>query len=395
MTPPDLYQRAQDLLPQLSAWRRDLHAHPELGFEEVRTAAQVAAALKEMGIAVETGVGVTGVVGRLGSGHPAIGLRGDMDALPLQEANDVPYCSENPNVMHACGHDGNTTIVLGAAKLLSTMPSRPAGEIRFLFQPSEENQDSEGKSGAQRMIEDGALEGLDAIVGQHVDSLTPVGRVQLASGYAMASADSFEATIIGSGAHGAMPHTGVDPVYILSHVIQAIHAIVARRIDPIQPAVISIGSVHSGLAGNIIPERVQLNGTIRSFDPEVRKQLWAELERALGVSRALGGDYTLAIQGGYPSTFNHASVADVIAASARDLIGPDGVETMEPTMGAEDFSLMSQKAPAAMFMTGVEIEGDTRQHHNETFDMDERGLAVGAAVMAETTCRLLASLGAS
>jgi len=388
----NLYQQAQDLLPQLSAWRRDLHAHPELGFEEVRTAAQVAAALEEMGIAVETGVGVTGVVGRLGSGHPAIGLRGDMDALPLQEANDVPYCSQNANVMHACGHDGNTTIVLGAAKLLSTMPDRPAGEIRFLFQPCEENQDAEGKSGAQRMIEDGALEGLDAIVGQHVDSLTPVGRVQLASGYAMASADSFEATIIGSGAHGAMPHTGVDPIYILSHVIQAIHAVVARRIDPIRPAVISIGSVHSGLAGNIIPERVTLNGTIRSFDPNVRQQLLDELEKAFGVARALGGNYELRTQGGYPATFNHASVADVIAASARDVVGPDCVEVMEPTMGAEDFSLMSQQAPAAMFMTGVEIEGDTRQHHNETFDMDERGLAVGAAVMAEASCRLLQSL---
>jgi len=384
-----LYDRAREIQPQLTAWRRTLHQYPELGFEELRTAVVVANALRRMGLSVDTGVGGTGVVARLGEGHPAIGLRGDMDALPIHEGNDVPYASRNEGVMHACGHDGNTTILLGAAKLLCEMDDRPKGEIRFLFQPSEENEDAQGKSGAERMIEAGALDGLDAVIGQHVNSLLPVGQIEVASGYVMAAADSFEATIIGKGAHGAEPHTGVDPIYILGYVIQAINGIVARRIAPTRPAVVTIGAVHSGLAGNVIPERVRMVGTIRSYDPETRQALWDELDQAMAITRALGGDYTLHIQPGYPATCNAQPLVELVRQATTDLAGAAALKELEPQMGAEDFSLMSEVVPGAMFMTGVEIAGDTRLHHSEYFDLDESGLSLGVAVMAETACRFL------
>ena len=204
----------------------------------------------------------------------------------------------------------------------------------------------------------------------------------------MASADAFEATIIGHGAHGAYPHQSIDPIFLLGQLIPAVQGIVARRIKPQAPAVVTIGAVHSGLAGNVIPERVTLSGTLRAYDPAVREQLWQELERAFGVVRALGGDYTLQILGGYPATCNDALVAETIAAVARGLGGDGAVASMEPSMGAEDFGLMSQAVPGAMFQTGVALPGPLRPHHSETFDLDEEGLVLGVAVMAGTALRL-------
>ncbi|MBL8157534.1 MAG: amidohydrolase, partial [Anaerolineae bacterium] len=246
MTASTMLDRARGLQDQLIEWRRDIHMHPELSFQEFRTARLVADTLRDMGIEVETGVGKTGVVARIGEGHPIIGIRADMDALPLQELNDVAYKSQTPNVMHACGHDAHTSMLLGVAKLLNEMPDRPAGEVRFLFQPSEEDEDDEGKSGAVRMIEDGALEQLDAVIALHINSNIPTGQIRIATGYNSAAVDSFEATIIGEGCHGAYPHQGVDPIFILAQVINAVHGIRARRINPVHPAVISIGSVHAG-----------------------------------------------------------------------------------------------------------------------------------------------------
>jgi amidohydrolase len=388
MQPAELFERARALLPELLCWRRELHRRAELGFQEHETSAYLAAMLRDMGIALRTGVGGTGIIGVIGSGAPAIGLRGDMDALPILEVSDAPYVSQHPGVMHACGHDGNMTIVLGAARLLSELPDRPAAEFRVLLQPSEENQDAEGKSGAMRLLEEGALQGLDYVIGQHVHSDVPVGQVRISPGYVMASADAFEATITGHGAHGAYPHQSVDPIFLLGQLIPAVQGIVARRIKPQEPAVVTIGAVHAGLAGNVIPERVTLAGTLRAYNPEVRQQLWDELERAFGVVRALGGDYTLKIHGGYPATHNEAMVAETIAAVAREMAGDAAVGAMEPSMGAEDFSLMTQAVPGAMFQTGVALPGPLRPHHNERFDLDEAGLVLGVAVMAAAALRL-------
>jgi amidohydrolase len=388
-----MLQRARALQDQIVAWRREVHKYPELGFQEHRTAQLVADTLRAMGLCVETGIGKTGVVGHLGEGRPAIGIRADMDALPLQEANDVPYASQTPGVMHACGHDAHVGILLGVAKLLSEMKDRPAGEIRLLFQPCEEATDDEAKSGAMRMIEDGALDDLDAVIALHVDSKTPAGKVKIGDGYMMAAVDSFDATIVGAGCHGAYPHTGVDPIFILAQVINAVHGIRARRINPVRPAVISIGSVHAGDASNVIPNEVKINGTIRSYDDETRQQLWEELEKALGVARALGGDGQITIRGGFPSTHNDSEVSALIRQVAEEMLSADGLYPPERAMGAEDFSYMVRKAPGAMFMLGAQIGDENRPHHSPIFDLDESAFPIGAAVLAETACRLLRAKG--
>ncbi len=384
-----MLERARELQDQLIAWRRDFHRHPELSFQEHRTAHVVADTLRAMGLRVETGVGRTGVVAYIGEGRPAVGIRADMDALPIQEANAVPYASENPGVMHACGHDAHTAILLGTARLLSEMAGRPHGEVRLLFQPSEEDWDDDLKSGATRMIEDGALEGLDAVIALHVASDTPSGKIRITSGYDAAAVDAFYATISGKGCHGAYPHKGADPIFILAQVINVIHGIRARRIDPIQPMVISIGSVHAGEATNVIPDQVRLSGTIRSFDEKTRRMLWAELESALAVSRSLGGDYTLKIEQGYPAMYNDPEIANLIRSAATEIVGADAVIAPEPGMGSEDFAYMVQKAPGAMFVLGAKPNGPDRPHHSPIFDIDETAMPVGVAVLAQTACLLL------
>jgi IAA-amino acid hydrolase len=228
-----MFERARDLYPQLVEWRRQIHMHPELGFQEEKTAALVAETLARLGLRVQTNVGITGVVGILGEGLPTVALRADMDALPIQEANDVPYASQTPGVMHACGHDFHTAMLLGVATLLSETPP-PRGQVRFLFQPLEEGIDTEGKSGAMRMVDDGALEGVDAIFGLHVYADMLSGTIGVIPGPAMAASDAFRLTVRGRGGHGAYPHKSVDPIVLAAQVINAIQTVVARRIPPIE-----------------------------------------------------------------------------------------------------------------------------------------------------------------
>jgi amidohydrolase len=364
--------------------------HPELGFHEERTAALIAEVLQGLGLHVRQGVGRTGVVGRIGSGHPCVAIRADMDALPVQEVNDVPYASQVPGVMHACGHDGNIAMALGAASILAQSADRPQGEVRFLFQPCEEGTDAEGKSGAQRMLDDGALDGVDAVLSLHVGGTVPAGTVAVSPGYVLAAADSWEATLTGQGCHGAYPHLGLDPFSLLAQVIQAINTIVPRRIDPLHPAVVSIGAIHGGEAGNIIPREVQLKGTIRSFDDETRQRLHRELERALALARALGGDYTLALRKGGPAVYNNPAIVTAIQSAAGDLFGPDAIAAQEVGMGADDFAWMLQRAPGVAFQIGVQQGDERRLHHSPDFDFDDSVLPKGAALLAETACRLLA-----
>ena len=385
----ELPERATALKESMIAWRREIHIHPELGFLQHDTARLVARVLREMGLHVQTGVGKTGVVARLGEGHPAIGLRADMDALAVQEANDVIYASQTPGVMHACGHDAHVAILLGVARLLAEMPDRPAGQVRFLFQPSEEGMDAEGKSGAQRMVEDGAVDGLDVIVAQHVTSDYPCGEVEIVDGYATAAVDTYEATILGAGCADAYPHTGLDTIFIAAQVINAIHGVRSTRVDPLRPSILSVSTVHGGSARNVIPPEVTISGTIRSYDDETRDLLPRELERALSVARALGGDYRLSLRKGYASTHNDARVAAVLRQVVLDLAGPGCLRKPQPGMSGEDFGCMMRGIPGVWFQLGAQIGHEKRPHHSPTFDIEESVLPLGAALLTETARRLL------
>lgn len=380
--------RAKGLKGELIRLRRAIHRHPELGFREVKTAALIAETLESLGIKVQIGVAKTGVIGYLGEGGPVVAIRADMDALPIQELNEVPYRSQLPGVMHACGHDAHVAMALGAAILLKE--TEVEGEVRFLFQPSEEHLDEEGKSGAMRMVEERAMEGVEAILALHVDSETESGIIKISPGPMAAAVDSFKATIVGRGCHGAYPHRGVDPIFIAGQVILAIQGIVSRRIDPVKEAVISIGTIHGGTAENIIPEEVELTGTIRSFDQGVREQLHAELEKAFQVARTLGGDFRLAIEEGYPVMVNEERMTELIREVAIDLLGEEKVLPKEPAMGAEDFSYFLAQAPGAMFRLGIK-KGEIRPSHGPHFDLDEEVLPIGAAILAESARRYLAS----
>ncbi len=380
---------AQDLEDQLTTWRREIHRHPELGFQEQRTAALVADALREMDVSIETGIGRTGVVGHIGAERPSIGLRADMDALEIQEANDVPYASRVPGLMHACGHDAHTAMLLGAAAILTAHQHRPEGEIRLLFQPSEESWDEEGKGGAVRMIEDGALEGLDAVMALHVDSTRPCGRVGIRTGYVMASVDPYTATILGTSSHSAAPHQGVNPVVLLARVINAIQAIPALHSDPLQPAIISCEAVRSQSSSGVIPEKASLHGNIRTYDPETRRALRQGLQQVLETVRMMGGDYELTIRGSYPPTYNDPALTALVRDCAVAIAGEARIWEAERSLAGEDFGAMSSRIPGAYVKLGVQLEGQHRPYHNPRFDLDESALPVGSALLAASALRFL------
>jgi amidohydrolase len=384
-----MLNKAIDIKQALIGWRREFHMQPELGFQEIQTAARVSEILKAKGLQVRTGVGRTGVVADLGQGDPIIAVRADMDALPLQEENDVAYASQVPGAMHACGHDAHIAIGLGVATLLSE--EKFPGTIRFLFQPAEEIGDDEGISGAPRMIEDGAMEGINTIIALHVDSSIATGDISVGAGPITASVDTFYATIHGKGGHGSEPHKVIDPIYIAGHVILGLHGIISRRLDPFDAAVVSIGSIHGGETDNVIPERVKISGTIRYLKPEVKEQIHSEIRRALEIAKTMGGDFELKIEFGCPSVSNDPALVDLLREVTSELLGEGHIEPVEPEMGGEDFSFFSNQVPGAMFNLGCLIDGDERFHHNPQFDIDEDCLPIGTAILAETALRLLQS----
>ena len=384
-----MLKKAKELQSEMVAWRRDIHRHPELGFEEKRTSALIAETMGDFGYRVKTGVGKTGVVADLGEGKPIVAIRADMDALPIQEGNDVPYKSINDGVMHACGHDAHVAMALGTAKILAKEDF--PGTLRFLFQPSEETADEEGLSGAPRMVAAGAMEGVDYVLAQHVDASVKTGEIEVAREFAFAGVDTLYAKIIGQGGHGSAPHEVVDPIFISGYVILALHGIISRQLRPYDSGVISIGSIHGGVADNVIPEEVNLSATIRYFIPEVQEKLHAEIKKALEISRTLGGDYEFKILIGYPPMHNHPDIVDLVSKVAGDMLGEDKIHQPDPEMGAEDFAFFLEKAPGAMFMLGCRVEGDTRRHHDPKFDIDEDCLQLGAALMSESALRLLRS----
>jgi amidohydrolase len=384
-----MLNKAKKLQSEMVAWRRDIHMHPELGFEEKRTSALIAETMGDLGYRGSTGVGKTGVVADLGEGKPIVAIRADMDALPILEGNDVPYKSINDGVMHACGHDAHVAMAMGTAKILAK--EEFPGTLRFLFQPSEETADEEGLSGAPRMVAEGAMEGVDYVLAQHVDASLKTGEIEVASEFAFAGVDTLYAKIMGQGGHGSAPHEVVDPIFISGYVILALHGIISRQLRPYDSGVISIGSIHGGVADNVIPEEVNLSATIRYFIPEVQEKLHAEIKKALEISRTLGGDYEFKILIGYPPMHNHPDIVDLVSKVAGDMLGEDKIHQPDPEMGAEDFAFFLEKAPGAMFMLGCRVEGDTRRHHDPKFDIDEDCLQLGAALMSESALRLLRS----
>lgn len=388
-----MLQKAKTLKEEMIRLRRDIHQHPELGFQEFRTAALVADTLTEIGIQVKTGIGRTGVIGEIGSGDgPTIAIRADMDALPILEATDTPYRSQNNGVMHACGHDAHTAILLGAAHLLkqSLATDKWRGNVRFLFQPSEEAFDANGISGATAMIQDGALEGIDAVIALHVWSSSAAGEIYMQDGHSLAAVDSFKAWIRGDGGHGAYPHTGSDPLFMLGPILNALYAIPSRKINPLSPCVVSLGQISGGSATNVIPNEVFLQGTIRSQEHAVREQLWAEVEQTFKLAEILGGKYEFQLEKGYPSLYNDAQVNGWMRQIAQEMVGETAVHDTQFGMGAEDFAYMAQQAKGAMFMLGAALPDNVvRNHHTDIFDIDENVLPIGAAILAETARRFV------
>lgn len=389
--PSSTLDQAKKLQPQIVELRRHLHAHPELSFHEVQTARLSAERLENLGYTVKKGVGKTGVTADLGKGV-TIAIRADMDGLPIDETNPCPYASQNKGVMHACGHDAHVSLGLAAAEILAS--SETGGRIRMVMQPAEEFGDEEGKSGAYRMLEDDALNGVSAIIGLHMDATVEAGKVAIMPGPVMAAADGFTIKVKGKGGHGAYPETTIDAVVLASHVVQAVQQIISRRLSALDPAIITIGSFQSSSTrGNVISEEVTLEGTFRSFNEGVRKKIMEELEKACSIARILGGDYSIKYELGYPTTVNDQSITEVMHKAAVDLIGAENVLTIKPKTWSEDFSMFAEKVPGAFMFLGGEIKGDRRLHHSPTFDINESGLYIGSAVLAETAKRLIKDLG--
>lgn len=385
-----MLKQAHAISEELIEWRRDFHQHPELGFEVQRTAGIVADELERLGYRVRRGVGKTGVVAEIGEGGKLVAIRADMDALPLQELNDVEYKSQVNGKMHACGHDSHTAMALGAATILAK--EKLPGRIRFLFQPSEETADEEGQSGAQRMAADGAMDGVDYVIAQHVDPNHPAGTIAINDGPCSGGVDSWFAKIKGIGGHGAYPQTTVDPFYLLAHVTLALNGIISRRLDPFEPAVVSIGSVNGGFTENVIPESIKLTGTLRYTSMDVRAKIHTEMKRAFDIAKTLGGDYELSYVTGGPPMINDKLVSQVIKEVGTDLLGADKVFELNKTLGAEDFTYFLDLAPGAMFTLGTQKMGNKiYQLHHPQFDLDESALPIGTAVLVETAMRFLKS----
>jgi amidohydrolase len=371
------------LIERVIALRRDFHRHPELGFEEHRTAGIVAERLRELGYEVHTGIATTGVVGVLHGNAPGktIMLRADMDALPIDEENPVDYRSTHSQAMHACGHDGHVAILLGAAELIAQGRAGLAGTICLVFQPAEE-----GKGGGAEMVREGMLErfGIERAYGLHLSSSHPVGQLGFREGPIYASSDSLEITIEGRGGHGAAPHLSIDPIYVAGEFVVAVQQVVSRQIDPLEPAVVTIGAIHGGTTHNVIPSRVTLLGTVRAFNPDVRAQMAERIERVLkGVCDSGGATYDFSYLWRYPVTSNDADQTRYVKALAQATVGFDTVIDVAQIMGAEDFSFFAEKVPACFYTLGTANGPDTSwPHHHARFDIDESALANGVRMMA-------------
>ena len=364
---------------KLVALRRDIHSEPELGFDTEKTAEKVLAALEGLPLDVETGVAQNGIVATLeGDGDgPTVALRADMDALPIQEETGLPFASEVEGKMHACGHDGHTSMLVGAAHALSGMRDRLDGTVKFVFQPAEE-----GGGGGKVMVDEGVADGVASIFALHLWPGLPFGKVATKAGPIMAAADAFEMEIRGSGGHGAMPHLSADAVVIAAQVVTALQTVVSREVDPVQPAVLTVGEIGAGTAFNIIPEKARLGGTVRTLDPDLRESMPGRIEAlARGVANGMRGDAYLDYTFSYPVTTNEEGAAARALDVAGELFGQESVlELPNPSMGAEDFSYFLERVPGAFIWLGV--GEDVSGLHTPQFTFDEEILPRGSALLA-------------
>ena len=374
---------------QLVAWRRDLHRHPELGLQEHRSAALIADHLRELGFRVQTGVAATGVVGLLEGEQPGpvVMVRFDMDALPITEENDTEYTSQNPGLMHACGHDAHMAMGLGVATLMAKRRGEMAGTLKIVFQPGEE-----GMNGAEVMVKDGVLENPrpDVFLSAHVWNDSPVGTVDVAPGAVMAAAERWTCTVRGQGGHGAMPHQTVDPIVAAAQVVTTMQTIVSRNVNPLEAAVVTVGTIQGGDAFNVIPARVDLSGTVRTYSPDVRGLVLRRMREAMeSVATACGATAELEIVPLSPAVINDAEVAEVVRAAAAAAVGPEKVSSAGRTMGSEDAAFFMQDVPGCyIFLGSANAErGLDAPHHSPRFDIDEAVLGLGVSVIMHVLAR--------
>jgi len=373
----------------LVSWRRDLHRHPELGFQEIRTAGIVARHLGELGMEIQTGVGRTGVVGVLDGRQPGpvVMVRFDMDALPIMEETTHDFRSETPGVMHACGHDGHVAIGLGVATLLARHRQELRGSVKFVFQPAEE-----GQGGAVAMIQDGVLTNPrpDAAFGLHIYNQLPLGRVTAGEGPVMAAAERFQCRVTGRGGHGAMPHQTVDAIVVASQIVTALQTVVSRNVNPAEMAVVSVGSLHAGSAFNIIAEQAELWGTIRTLDEATHQTVLRRVHEIVeGTASAMGASAQLDIEELSVDFVNDAQAAARVRQAEARVVGAENVSDQQLWGASEDMSYFLRKVPGCFFFLGASRAEKEFPHHNPRFDFDEAVLAQGVAILCETVAGYL------
>jgi amidohydrolase len=391
---------AKKVEPKVIACRRDIHQHPELGNRETRTSKLIADRLRELGIEVKTPIAHTGVVGILKGGKPGrvVALRADMDALPVTEQVDLPFKSttrttyngQEVGVMHACGHDAHVAILLGVAEVLAGVKDEIPGTVKFLFQPAEEGAPEGEQGGAELMVREGALENphVDAVFGLHVTSRYAVGEVNYKPGGMMASVDSFKIKVHGKQTHGAYPWLGVDPIVVASQIVLGLQTIPSRQLDvSLAPSIVTVGAIHGGVRNNIIPDEVEMLGTIRSLDAKMRDDIHARIKKtAEDIAASGGATAEVTITPGYPITYNDPALTEKMSATLRRVAGDKNVSVVNATLGAEDFSFYQQKVPGLFFWLGTRPKNQTAEeaasNHSPLFFVDESGLELGVRAMS-------------
>ncbi len=387
----ELFKAIDALREKVIAVRRDIHKHPELSGHEEHTKYLVKGILEIEGYNIKEFQGHNGLVADLvvDEKRPFVAIRADMDALPIQEQNEKPYASEVPGVMHACGHDAHTAIAVGTAIAFAQIKKQLPGNIRFIFQPAEEV----NEGGSEELIRDGALEGVKAIFGLHVYPYLMTGQIGYKYGVMMASADTFTIEIFGKSAHGARPHEGVDAILVAAMCVNSLNHIISRRIDPLHPAVISLGTIEGGTAPNIICDHVKLTGTVRTVNEHVRKKIPAMMEDSIqGITHSMGAQYKFHYNFGNPELINDDKMVDIIVQEAKKIIGSENViDLKDPVMGGEDFSRYLQIVPGAFFRLGVcnPKKGTCVSQHNPKFDVDEDALPIGMKILGAAALEVM------
>lgn len=379
----DIKRISQAVLPQMLNTRRAIHADPELSFQENRTSQLILETLRSTGIVVSDGIAGTGVVGLIPGAFPGptLMIRADIDALPIQETSTSSYASQNPGVMHACGHDGHTAVLLAVSKILFEQRSRIAGTIKLVFQPAEETME-----GASSMLKDRVMDNpqVDRVLGFHLWNPLQVGQIGIRTGPIFASADEFKLTVIGKGGHGALPHQAIDPIVISSQLISGLQTLISRESPPSKPAVLTIGTIHGGSAFNVIADSVEMTGTLRTFDEDLRQTILRRIpEIAAGITSSLNGSFEFQLIRGCPPVNNDSQVVDFVSKAASSIVGHDNLVTVEPATTGDDISFFLNKAPGCYFLVGSSnsSRGLDASHHSPNFDFDEDALRIATEIL--------------